>query len=123
MTLDLVLKLHSLLIQEFGGSEGVRDMNLLDSALNRPYATFDGQDLYPTAIDKAAAIFESVLINHAFIDGNKRTGYVLMRLMLLESGFDLSASQSEKYQFVIEVTKGLHSIDSIRSWITTYLIP
>ncbi len=121
MKQDAVLQLHSLLIKEFGGSSGVRDMNLLDSALNRPYATFAGQDLYPTPVDKAAAIFESIVINHPFMDGNKRTAYVLLRLLLLESGLDISASQDEKYDFVIEVTKGMHSIESIKNWIATHL--
>lgn len=121
MNLDWVLQTHAILIDTHGGSQGVRDKHLLDSAINRPFATFGGEDLYPTAVEKAAAIFESIVINHPFIDGNKRTGYVLMRLLLLESGFDIEASQDEKYQFVIEVTEGRHTIDSIKDWITSHL--
>ncbi len=59
----------------------MRDGKALDAIINRPNATFEGKDLYPTAIDKAAAVLESTLINHPFIDGNKRIGYVLMRLI------------------------------------------
>ncbi|MEP1096365.1 MAG: type II toxin-antitoxin system death-on-curing family toxin, partial [Cyclobacteriaceae bacterium] len=70
------LEIHSILIERFGGSEGIRDKALLLSALNRPFQTFDGNELYPTVIDKAAAILESIIKNHPFIDGNKRTGYV-----------------------------------------------
>lgn len=117
-----VLEIHNVLIKNFGGSQGLRDKNLLESAINRPYATFGGEDLYPSAVAKAAAIFESIVINHPFIDGNKRTGYVLMRLLLMQEGFDLNASQEEKYSFVIEVTQGEHSIDTIQDWINLYLI-
>lgn len=76
-----VLNIHNILIDKFGGSKGVRDQGSLESAINRPFATFDNQDLYPTPWDKAAAILESILINHPFVDGNKRTAYVLMRLI------------------------------------------
>ncbi|WP_262512383.1 type II toxin-antitoxin system death-on-curing family toxin [Adhaeribacter arboris] len=77
--------MHNLLIEEFGGAKGIRDLGALDAAINRPFATFDQQELYPNPVDKAAAIIESILINHPFLDGNKRTGYVLMRLLLLQS--------------------------------------
>jgi death on curing protein len=122
ITLGEVLEIHAVLIRNFGGSSGVRDKNLLESALNRPYATFGRDDLYPFAVDKAAAIFESIVINHPFIDGNKRTGYVLMRLLLMQEDKDINASQDEKYLFVIEVTEGKHTIDTIKRWITNHLI-
>lgn len=91
--LEEVLKIHKLLIRQFGGSYGVRDKNSLNAAINRPFATFDQQELHPQPIDKAAAILESIIINHPFIDGNKRTGYVLARLMLLKSGIDIGRFQ------------------------------
>ena len=68
-----VLKIHTLLIDQFGGSNGVRDKSSLNSAINRPFATFDQQELYPEPVDKASAIPESIVTNHPFIDGNKRT--------------------------------------------------
>ena len=68
-----VLNIHNILIDKFGGSKGVRDQDSLESAIHRPFATFDNQDLYPTPADKSAAILESILINHPFVDGNKRT--------------------------------------------------
>jgi len=88
------IKIHSILIERHGGSDGIRDLDLLESALNRPYATFDNKDLYPNPIEKSAAILESILINHPFIDGNKRTGYVLARLILLDNQIDINANQS-----------------------------
>src|ERR1700694_4937727 len=93
--------IHNVLIDDFGGSKGIRDLGGLEAALYRPYATFDQQDLYSTPIEKASAIFESIIINHPFIDGNKRTAYALMRLTLIESNFDIMASQNEKYEFAI----------------------
>lgn len=112
-----VLKIHKHLIDQFGGSHGVRDESSLNSAINRPFATFDKKELYPDPIDKAAAILESIVTNHPFIDGNKRTGYVLARLLLLESGLDIKATQQEKYEIVIAVSKGELKFDNIKNWL------
>jgi len=76
ITLQEVESIHEILIEKFGGSKGIRDRDILESAINRPYQTFDQKDLYPLPIDKAAAIFESLISNHPFVDGNKRTAYV-----------------------------------------------
>jgi death on curing protein len=113
-----VIKIHKLLIDQFGGSHGVRDKSSLNSAINIPFATFDQQELYPEPVDKAAAILESIVTNHPFIDGNKRTGYVLARLLLLKSGLDLKATQEEKYEMVIAVSKGELKYEHIRNWMT-----
>ena len=74
--LKTVESIHNILIDKFGGSKGIRDIGSLEASLARPYATFDQKDLYPTIVDKAAAIFESIIINHPFIDCNKRTSYL-----------------------------------------------
>lgn len=113
-----ILKIHKLLIDQFGGSHGLRDESSLNSAINRPFATFDQQELYPEPVDKAAAILESIVTNHPFIDGNKRTGYVLARLLLLKSGLDIKATQEEKYEMVMAVSKGEWKFEQIRGWIT-----
>jgi len=115
-------EIHDILIDKFGGSKGIRDIGALLSALARPYATFDQQELYPTVIEKAAAIFESIIINHPFIDGNKRIAYVLMRLVLLESGFDISATQSEKYEMTIAASIGNLKNEEIKHWIKDKLV-
>lgn len=115
-------KLHNILIDKFGGSKGIRDKGSLLAALARPYASFDQQDLYPSATEKAAAIFESIIINHPFIDGNKRIAYLLLRLTLLESGYDISATQDEKYDMTIAASKGDVRIEEIKSWISDKLI-
>lgn len=113
------LTIHDILIDKFGGSKGVRDPGSLESALHRPFATFDNQELYPTPTEKAAAVFESILINHPFIDGNKRTAYVLMRLILLEAGLDINASQDDKYHMVIAASTGELRFEQIKHWIQT----
>jgi death-on-curing protein len=112
-----VEKIHDILIENFGGAKGIRDRGVLESAINRPYQTFDGQELYPSPIDKAAAIFESLISNHPFIDGNKRTAYVIMRLVLKESKMDIDLTQDQKFDFVIKAAKGEFNYDQIRTWI------
>jgi death-on-curing protein len=111
------VRIHNRLIDEFGGSKGVREDSLLESALNRPFATFDGIDLYPTFIEKATAIFESLIINHPFMDGNKRIAYALMEVLLLHGGLTLKASEDEKYAFVISSSTGEFRFDEIKEWI------
>jgi death-on-curing protein len=111
------LEIHTILIERFGGSDGIRDQELLDSALNRPYQTFEDNELYPTIIDKAAAILESIIKNHPFVDGNKRTGYVLARLLMMSEQLDIQAKQEQKYQFVISISKGQLSFDQIKEWL------
>ena len=110
-------KLHKLLIDNFGGSHGIRDSSSLESALSRPFQTFDNKELYSTPIDKAAALIESILNNHPFVDGNKRTGYTLLRLFLLQNNLDIYASMDERYQFVISIASGEKRFEEIVSWL------
>lgn len=117
-----ILRIHDVLIEEFGGSKGVRDPGLLDSALHRPFATFAGEFLYPEPVDRAAAILHSIALNHPFIDGNKRTAYVAMRLLLLEEGLDIQATEDAKYTMVIDVASGQMEVESIAIWIRDHLV-
>lgn len=117
ITIQEALEIHAILIERFGGTSGVRDQGLLEAALLRPFQTFDGKDLYLTVVDKAAAILESVVKNHPFIDGNKRTGYVLARLTLMAEQMDISVGQEEKYQFIIQVANGTLDFEQIKGWL------
>jgi len=117
ITIDTAISIHKIAFDEFGGSDGIRDRSLLESALARPYQTFDGIDLYPTTYIKAAAILESILINHPFIDGNKRTAYLLMNVILEESNITIHGSQEEMYKFVIHFITDRPSLEAIATWI------
>lgn len=123
ITLDDVERIHEILIEKFGGKKGIRDKGILESSIGRPFQTFDQKELYPNPVDKAAAIFESIVSNHPFVDGNKRTAYVLARLLLREYNLDIRATQDEKYRFVISTAKGEIRFDQIKEWLTNHLEP
>ena len=109
--------IHDTLIERFGGFKGIRDQNALIAALSRPFQTFDGKELYPSPLQKAAAVIESILKNHPFVDGNKRTGYVLMRLLLISNNYDIKADQKDKYNFVIKIASGKSNFNDIVYWL------
>ena len=114
---ELVVAIHELLIEKYGGTQGIRDSKGLESAMVRPFMTFDQHELYPTPVSKAAALIESLIKNHPFLDGNKRIGYVMMRFFLLQHKMDIHAIQSEKYDFVMSIANGKVEIDQITEWI------
>ncbi|MBK9288076.1 MAG: type II toxin-antitoxin system death-on-curing family toxin [Flavobacteriales bacterium] len=123
ITLTEALAIHEVLITSTGGANGVRDKGALEAALARPYATFAGDDLYPEPMDKASAVLESIVKNHPFVDGNKRTGYVLAPLTLITHDLDLVASDDEEYDFVIRVAIGELDMEGIRSWLKARVVP
>ncbi|MBB5397643.1 type II toxin-antitoxin system death-on-curing family toxin [Mucilaginibacter sp. AK015] len=120
--LQEVEQYHNDLIDQFGGSKGLRDIAGLEAALARLSMTFDQQDLYPTAADKAAAVFESLIINHPFIDGNKRIAYLLLRLTMRVENTTLVASPKEKYDMAIAASMGQFNFDQIKNWIVKHSI-
>jgi len=119
ITVIQVLEIHQVLIKEFGGIQGVRDHALLEAAVNRPYSGFGENQFYPGSVEKAAAILESIVKNHPFLDGNKRSGYVLMQLTLMEEGKSIQESEDEKYKFIINVAEGKMNFEEITNWIRT----
>jgi death-on-curing protein len=112
-----VEQIHKILINHFGGSDGIRDLSALESSLTRPFQTFNEKELHQSPISKAAALIESIVINHPFLDGNKRTGYVVMRSFLIANGLDLKATQNEKYDFVINMAAGNLRLEEIIEWL------
>ena len=123
ISVSQALKLHTVAILKFGGANGIRDMGGLESALARPFQTFGGEDLYPSIFEKAAAIGESLIMNHPFIDGNKRTGYLLMEALLRYGGHKIVASDDELYQFVINISTGSISFEEIVEWLKNNTTP
>ena len=118
--LEQVVKLHSSLIAKTGGMDGIRDENLLDSALNSLFQTFDGNELYPDIFDKAAQLCYSLVENHPFADGNKRTGVHLTLLFLKLSGEKIEYTQSELIDFGLGIASGKMTKDSIKEWLLNH---
>ena len=119
LTAQQVLFLHARLVTETGGSHGVRDINLLLSAMGRPQASFDDQDLYPDLFTKAAALMDSLIRNHPFVDGNKRTGISAAGLFLRINGYRLNLSNIELEKFTIGVAQSKYPVEEIAVWLKT----
>jgi death on curing protein len=117
ITKEIVLRLHELSILKYGGGNGTRDEGLMESAIARPYQTFAGEDLYPTVFEKAAAIAESIIINHPFVDGNKRTGFLVMLAILKNENYQLVISNEEIYNFTIKISTGEIKFEEIVEWL------
>ena len=120
LTAEQVLFLHARLVAETGGSHGARDINMLLSAVGRPQVSFDDQDLYPDLFAKAGALMDSLIRNHPFLDGNKRTGVAAAALFLKINGFQLNATNAELEKFTLEVAKSQHTLDEIVMWLQTH---
>lgn len=117
------ISLHELLIDETGGSRGIRDKRLLDSALSAPFQSFSGEYLYRSILDQAAQIGFSLINNHAFIDGNKRIGLLVMLTFLELNGYDFVCSDDKIVQIVLGVASGKIDCQEFRKWVNTAVIP
>ena len=111
-----VLFIHARLLAETGGASGIRDIGLLASAVARPQATFGGQDLYFDLFHKTAALMESIVRNHPFVDGNKRVGLTSAAPFLKLNGRQLIASNAEVEQFSLSVAEGKLPLEAIATW-------
>lgn len=116
-SLEKTLVLHKLIVEETGGCADLRDGNLLDSALESAYATFDGKDLYPAEEDKAAKVGYSLISNHAFADGNKRIGMYVMLTFLEVNGIKLELTDDDVIQAGLGVASGKMNYDDLLKWI------
>lgn len=112
-----ILMLHTQLIQQNGGSEGVRDYNLLDSALETPFQSFGGDELYPTIQAKAARLGYGLIKNHCMIDGNKRIGTHSMLVFLALNGIELKYMQKELYETILDVAAGKIEYEDLLQWV------
>lgn len=112
-----ILMLHTQLIQQTGGSEGVRDYNLLDSALETPFQSFGGDELYPTIQAKAARLGYGLIKNHCMIDGNKRIGTHAMLVFLALNGIELKYMQKELYETILDVAAGEIEYEDLLQWV------
>ena len=108
------------MVEATGGSFGIRDENLLDSALNGIFQTFDGKELYPTKEEKGAMLGYSLISNHAFVDGNKRVGIYVMLTFLEVNGIRIECTDNELIELGLGVAAGEISYDEILDWILNH---
>lgn len=121
LTLEELIELHRRIIEASGGSHGIRDRGALESALAQPRMTFAGQELYPALPDKAAALAFSLILNHAFIDGNKRIGHAAMEVFLFLNGFELCCSVNEQERIILEVAAGRLEREEFTAWVHSHV--
>jgi len=117
LTPEQVLFIHSRLVTETGGSHGMRDLGLLESAVARPHATFDGKELYPDLFTKAAALMDSVINNRPFVDGNKRMGITAAGLFLRINGWKLTATLDELETCTLRVATVGMKVAELALWL------
>ena len=116
ITKNQVLMLHKQLIDEYGGSHGVRDENLLESALEMPFQSFEGEELYLSVQAKAARLCYGLVKNHSMVDGNKRIGAHVMLVFLALNGRELEYSQQELSDIILEIAAGSKECDDLLQW-------
>ena len=114
---EQILKMHASLIEATGGSAGIRDEGMLDLALNNPFQSFGGQELYPSIQAKAARLCFGLVRNHAMLDGNKRLGAHVMLVFLAINGFELSYTQRELSDVILALASGDVGEKEILQWI------
>lgn len=120
VSIDEVFAIHYEVINKFGGSKGINDFCLLHSAVERPRANFNGKDLYITVFDKAAALLHSLLLNHPFRDGNKRTAYIATARFLLLNNYSLKAKKKAIISYLLKIEKEKLAVKKIALWIKKY---
>ena len=117
LTKEQIVLLHSQLIEITGGSDGIRDSALLESALESPFQSYGGEELYPSIQAKAARLCYGLVKNHAMIDGNKRIGAHAMLTFLLINGYELSYAQKELSDLILDVAAGKSAYEDILQWV------
>ena len=120
LTKAQVLRMHTRMIAETGGTDGIRDEGLLDSALETPFQSFAGEALYPTIWQKAARLGFGLVKNHAFLDGNKRIGAHTMLVFLALNGVEIVCTQKELADVIQDVASGASDCDALELWLKTH---
>ena len=123
LTVDEVVLIHERILARFGGAGGVRDWGLLRSAVERPRATFGGEELYPDLFHKAAALGHSLALNHPFVDGNKRTAWEAMHTMIEENGYALQAPADEIVKLMLQIEDKTLGVEEIARWLREHSKP
>jgi death on curing protein len=117
-----VLELHRRVIEQSGGASGIRDLGLLESALAQPLMTFGGEDLYSSVVEKACALGFSLIMNHPFVDGNKRIGHAAMEVFLILNGMEINASVDEQEKIVLAIAAGEKEREAFLEWLQEHIV-
>ena len=121
LSISEVFELHDRIISSSGGSCGIRDISVLKSAVNQPRQTFDKKDLYPNIVTKAAALCFSLVMNHPFVDGNKRVGHAAMETFLILNGYEIISSVDEQERVMLELASGKMSRIKFSEWLNNHI--
>lgn len=122
LTLNEILELYRRIMEQSGGSVGIHDLGALESALAQPRVTFGGEELYPAVIEKASALGFSIIKNHPFVDGNKRTGHAAMETFLVLNGYEIEATVDEQERIILQVAAGELGRDEFTDWLRSHVV-
>lgn len=123
LTLVELMDLHERIVDQSGGSVGVRDLGMIESAMAQPQMSFGGTELYPTLAHKAAALCFSLVMNHPFVDGNKRTGHAAMEIFLVLNGFELDADVDDAESIILKLAAGELERSDFNAWVASRIVP
>jgi death-on-curing protein len=121
LSISEVLEIHDRIISSTGGSRGIRDLSALESAVNQPRQTFDQKDLYPDIVAKAAALCFSLVMNHPFVDGNKRVGHAAMETFLILNRYEIISNVDEQERVMLELAAGKMSRINFLEWLNNHI--
>ena len=122
LTLSEVLEVHRQVMAQSGGAEGLMHLPALESALAQPQMTFGGEDLYPTLVDKAAALGYALIHNHPFLDGNKRTGHAAMEVFLVLNDYEIRAAVDEQEHVILQVAASEINREEFTAWLRIHVV-
>lgn len=123
LSVGQIIEIHGRVIHQSGGSVGLRDRGSLVSSVLQPLQVFGGQELYPSLVEKAAALGYFLIQNHPFVDGNKRIGHAAMETLLVLNGFEISASVDEQEAIILSVAKSATSRTELTAWLAEHVAP
>jgi death on curing protein len=122
ISIERILLIYRYVIEQSGGTSGLRDRGLLEAALAQPQMTYGGVDLYDSLVDKAAALGFSLIQNHPFVDGNKRIGHAAMAVFLAINGYAIQATVDEQEELILAVASSRMSRSELADWLATHIV-
>lgn len=123
LSIEQVIEIHRRVVRQSGGSLGLRDRGALESSVLQPLQVFADQELYPSLVEKAAALGYFLIQNHPFVDGNKRAGHAAMETLLLLNGSEVLAHEDEQEAMVLSVACGRISREQFTEWLAAHVVP